>query len=221
MSCHCEILFRPALASLAGLLAIVISNSVPLSAATTLPLEGRASTTYDPNTELEWLNLDETAGQSYESVLAGWNGYTTVHGYRYATKEEIVTLFIHAGAVDISDIFTFEPSQMNQANVPGARSLLELLGATYVISDLVRSRMLYDPASEPSVASPDEIPLAFFGVVSFDGEEAAFTLPAGMIAKDGIFPDIASALVRSIPEPSGAAMVLIAPCLVLLRRARR
>jgi hypothetical protein len=45
--------------------------------ATPLPLQDLGDATYDPNSGLEWLDLNLTAAQSYNSVLNGWNGYTT------------------------------------------------------------------------------------------------------------------------------------------------
>ncbi len=202
---------------LAGLLTAIVSG--PAFAATTLPLEGRVNSTYDPNTGLEWLNLDQTAGQSYQSVLAGWNGYTTAQGYRFATRDEIVTLFLHAGAVNVIVARLADLSDLVPENVPAAELLFSLMGETYTSTDLRRSRMFYDPGSEPEMAPEYGVPVAVFGILSYFDEEGFFGLLPIFHPEDDAAWDLSSALVRSVPEPSGAVMVLIAP-LALLRRVR-
>src|SRR5579872_3798222 len=84
-----------------------------------LTLENIGDNTYDPNTGLEWLNLDQTAGQSYDSVLNGWNGYTTTMGYQVATRSQIIQLFDDAGASYLGT-----PSAPTTADLQSASSLL-------------------------------------------------------------------------------------------------
>src|SRR6478736_5113638 len=65
------------------------------------PLVDQGDTTYDPNTRLEWLDLRFTQGQSYDSILGGWDNFTTSEGYRFATAHEVEQLFRNAGARSI------------------------------------------------------------------------------------------------------------------------
>ena len=72
----------------------VVLNSYPSRAA----LIDQGVTTLDDATNLEWLDLTETTGQSYNSVAAGFGGFTTVQGFGYATVSDVLTLFANAGA---------------------------------------------------------------------------------------------------------------------------
>lgn len=185
-----------------------------LGAATSFfPLEDRGDTTYDPNTGLEWLDLSRTAGQSYSNVLSGWNSYTTSQGYRFATRDEVVQLFIDVGAAYIGT-----PSFSGEsANLPAATQALSLLGTTLAQTDLQRSWMFYAPGTEPTLPSPPYVPAAVFGagvVYAGSSEQGFFLVP-------GLFPlqtyassELASALVRAVPEPSTTALVWA--CLLVL-----
>src|SRR5262249_14714410 len=66
-----------------------------------VPLVDQGITTYDPNTGLTWLDLQFTAGFSYNqvtSILIIPGGLFA--GYRYATGAEITTLFTDAGVTN-------------------------------------------------------------------------------------------------------------------------
>lgn len=76
--------------------------------------------TYDSATELDWLDVDQTKGTSFNSLVSGvakfaaLNGKNPVtdFGFRHATQIELTTLFQNAGIPDINDGFTalnFEP----------------------------------------------------------------------------------------------------------------
>lgn len=51
-----------------------------------------ARLTYDTNSGLEWLNLTETLGQSYDAVVGGYGGFISM-GFRYAAVEEVRSLY--------------------------------------------------------------------------------------------------------------------------------
>lgn len=177
-----------------------------LEAATSSPLEDRGDTTYDPNTGLEWLDLSRTAGQSYSNVLNGWNGYTTSQGYRFATRDEVVQLFTDAGATYIGN-----PSLSGEpANLPAATQTLSLLGTTLTQTDLRRSWMFYAPGTEPTLPSTEHVPSAVFGVgIVYAGssEQGFFLVPGLFPLQSYASPELASALVRAVPEPSTAALM--------------
>ncbi|GKS58526.1 hypothetical protein YTPLAS18_20530 [Nitrospira sp.] len=62
-----------------------------------IPGSGDQLITYDTDTNFQWLNLTATANRSVNEVLAGFGGFTTTYGFRYATGAEVGELFRHAG----------------------------------------------------------------------------------------------------------------------------
>jgi hypothetical protein len=54
---------------------------------------GDCKLTRDSRTGLDWLDITATFDQSYNSVAAGFGGYTTTQGFRFATRSEVETLF--------------------------------------------------------------------------------------------------------------------------------
>jgi VPDSG-CTERM motif len=198
---------------LRGLLLIALGSCSV--GATPLPLEQIGNTTYDPNTGLEWLDLNLTAGQSYNSVLNGWNGYTTTQGFQFASRNEIIQLFTDAGATSIG----FPSGPVNTANLQAATLTLSLLGTTLAQSSEDRSWMFYDPSTEPTLPSSSYVPAAVFGV----GVIRAGYPPEGFFEVPGIFPttgysspEMASALVRVVPDQGSTAMLLSASLGVIL-----
>jgi hypothetical protein len=179
-----------------------------------IPLEDWGNATYDPNTRLEWLDLGLTAGQSYQSIRNGWNGYTTADGFRFATRNEILQLFFDSGA-------TAHGSGWNVADAVAAGHLLSLMGTTLSLTDVDRSWMFYDPTTEPSLPSPSYVPCAVFGVWRAPGgDEGTFLAPGIFPLQDYSSPEMASALVRVVPEPS-AWILLFTGLGLSLRAARR
>lgn len=77
------------------------------------------------STGYEWLDLDFTAGVSYDNVMNGY-GNLIDNGFRYATSAEVFSLWNDQGIVDIGGM-GFNANQ--QAMVS---SLQSLLGYTYV-----------------------------------------------------------------------------------------
>jgi hypothetical protein len=177
------------------------------------PLQQIGNTVYDPNSGLEWLDLNLTAGQSYDSVLNGWNGYTTTMGFQFATRDQVIQLFGDAGAS-----YFGTPPAPTTADLQSASMLLSLLGTTLAQSDQSRSWMFYDPSTEPTLVSPAYVPSAVFGVGTiFAGypQEGFFDVPGISASLDYSSPEMASALVRVIPEPSTGMLAIICLCLSL------
>jgi len=199
---------------LPGLLVVASLASSPAFAVTLSPLENKGNTTYDPNTGLEWLDLRLTAGQSYQSIRNGWNGYTTSEGFRFATRNEILQLYLDAGATAVN-------SGWNSSNADAASRLLSLVGTTLSLTDLDRSWMFYDPSTEPSLPTSSYVPSAVFGVWKAQGgDQGTFLAPGIFPLLDYSSPEMASALVRAVPEPS-SWKTLIATLGVGLFAARR
>jgi len=73
----------------------------------------------DSQTGLEWLDLTATGNRSFSEVLGGYGSFTTAHGFRPATREDVATLFQHVGSVN---------GFGTPASIPGASRLLLTLG---------------------------------------------------------------------------------------------
>jgi hypothetical protein len=197
---------------LLGWILTTVLGSHPAIASTPLPLEHIGNTTYDPNTGLEWLDLSLTAGQSYDSILSGWDGYTTAQGFQFATRNEIVKLFTDAGATSLGS----PTGPVNAANLQAATLTLSLLGTTLAQSDVNQGWLFYDPSTEPTLPTSAYVPAAIFGVGVVRGgypEEGFFLVPGLFPTIDYSSPGIASALVRVVPEPSSC--MLLITCLSL------
>jgi hypothetical protein len=168
-------------------------------------LQHSGNTTYDPNTGLEWLDLNITAGESYINVLNGWGGYTT-EGFRFATRNELIQLFTDAGASYIGF-----PASPTTADLPAATLALSLLGTTLTNSTATESLFFYDPSSEPENPGNGYVPVASItvGTVLAGPWEGLFMVPGSFEFTDYTSLGTASALVRVVPEPS-AAMLLTA-----------
>jgi hypothetical protein len=198
---------------LRGFLFVAILGLAPAFAGT--PLEDRGNTTYDPNTGLEWLDLWLTAGQSYQSIQNGWNGYTTSEGFRLATRDEILQLFTHAGATGIN-------SGWNPTDAAAASHLLSLVGTTLSLTDLDRSWMFYDASTEPSLPTPSHVPSAVFGIWRAPGgDQGAFLTPGIFPSQDYGSGEMASALVRVVPEPSTGMLCISALSVSIFAAQRR
>jgi probable HAF family extracellular repeat protein len=86
--------------------------------------DGRANPkiTCDPNTGLEWLDLTETLGLTFDAMNTGLA--STFGGYRYASNAEVVELFTHGGVIPPND------SNVRDANLAPVTRMIELVGTT-------------------------------------------------------------------------------------------
>ncbi|MDX9787710.1 MAG: PEP-CTERM sorting domain-containing protein [Desulfobacterales bacterium] len=76
--------------------------------------------TLDQGTNLEWLDLTQTAGLSYSSVQGLLVPGAALHGFRYASLAEVETLFFHSG---------INSPYPNTTDVDGILNLLSLMGS--------------------------------------------------------------------------------------------
>ena len=82
-------------AGIATIAAISLLCGSPAKAATILIDQGNI--TYDPDTKMQWLDITQTAGLSYNDVLTN-NGVNFIqNGWRFATDFEVDQLYRHAG----------------------------------------------------------------------------------------------------------------------------
>lgn len=185
-----------------------------------LPLQHVGNTTFDPNTGLQWLDLNQTVGQSYDSILNGWNGFTTTGQFRFATRNEVVQLFTHAGAGSLGS----PTGPPNAANLQAGNLILSLLGGTLPDANGARSWMFYDPLTEPTLPSSMYVPTAVFGVgVVRAGypQEGFFLVPGSFPTRDYSSAMMASALVRMVPEPATGMLACLGLIFLVGSRSHR
>ena len=92
-----------------------------------VPGSGDQLLTLDTETNLEWLNLTATANRSANEVSGGFGGFTTTHGFRYATGADLGTLYTHAGITKGLSEPAFMPSPNDERNHTGIEVLLDLM----------------------------------------------------------------------------------------------
>jgi len=63
---------------------------------------GAGTLTYDDVTDLYWLDLTETLGDSYAQALADWGSY----GFSHASTTQVSTLYLHAGWDGNTGVYT-------------------------------------------------------------------------------------------------------------------
>ena len=78
--------------------------------------------TLDTDTGLQWLDVDQTLGLTYDAVAAGAGSWTSL-GFSHANVDQVASLFTNAGIVDLTNAY-------NAANTAAAETLVNLLGCT-------------------------------------------------------------------------------------------
>ncbi len=95
---------------------------------------GDALLTYDSDTGLEWLDTTITDGRSFTEVKAGWNGWTTTSGFRYATMAELRRLFVSAGVMP-NFLYDTYSTPSDVTDVDRIIALTRLFGPTFIYED--------------------------------------------------------------------------------------
>jgi hypothetical protein len=155
--------------------------------------------TLDTDTHLEWLDLTATANLSYLEVLAGAGGYTTAHGFRYATGEEIGLLLQHAG------VTKFGPGQnvpSPESNHLAIKTLIDLMGgitrdrSVASVEGLVQTQgmLKFRGPGIPTATTPMSVSQLWL-FKNNPASSYADTNPAGQAGKGS--PEIGSYLVRN------------------------
>ncbi len=132
-----------------------------------------------------------------------------VEGFRLATRNEVLQLFHDPGASGMV-------SGWNPSDAPAASQLLSLAGTTLPQLDLDRSWMFYDASTEPSLPASSYVLAAVFGIRRAQGgDQGTFTIPGIFPLRDYSSGEMASAMVRVVPEPSVSLLFLIAVSVTL------
>lgn len=95
---------------------------------------GDALLTYDSDTGLEWLDTTLTDGRSFTEVKAGWGGWTTTSGFRYATMAELRRLFVSAGVMP-NFLYDTYSTPSDVTDVDRIIALTRLFGPTFIYED--------------------------------------------------------------------------------------
>ena len=83
---------------------------------------GADSITLDTDTGLEWLDVTLSTNRSYVDVSAEFGAGGDFEGFRYASADELLTLFSNANIPNVNNY--------SAANVVPALALVDLVGAT-------------------------------------------------------------------------------------------
>jgi len=145
--------------------------------------------TNDAISGLQWLDWSHTINRSYDDVSSQLGAGGEFEGFRYATYDEVVTLYLHAGAVFIE----FDSNINHVENIPGATLLAGLLGETFTGG----GEAIYDfPVGGPSRA-----------VTAFNGDPYGHFIMQWFTTEESFFFDfVGHALVR-VPAPGTAALL--------------
>jgi len=169
--------------------------------------------TADSDTGLLWLDWSHTASRSYNNVSSNLGSGGEFEGFRYATEDEIRTLYANAGAVTIAPIDGYD-----LANAPALELLRSLVGSTFGSGAEAIYNLPGSSAENPS-ATPD------YGGNGPYHMGTAFNVQSGQIAVRWInFDDshaeswMGHALVM-IPAP-GTITLALASGLISMRRRR-
>jgi len=194
----------------AGLFMGVAAIAMTAAPAQAILVDNGTSTT-DTAAGLEWLDITQTAGQSYNAVIGGFGGFIA-SGYRYANTTEVCSLFTAAGDVlpncnggAIEDVLT--PA--------AAAQLVSLLGDTLApFSASGQTAGMYDSGGISSsfvgLAIVNALNTATIGLTNTNN--VAVTNPGGVgnLSLDFINGGLGSFLVRdtvaAVPEPGALAI---------------
>jgi hypothetical protein len=155
--------------------------------------------TLDTATGLEWLNVPLTANVSYDAVSAGFGGYATTLGFRYATTADIATLFSDAGVVQ-GNIWGYW--NFGNPYYLASDHLISLLGVTHPFDGLSVCTMGFTAGAGGA-----------FDCINSHADSIAFAVwPGFPYGPSDSAADVGSFLVRTanqspVPEPSDLALL--------------
>lgn len=174
--------------------------------------------TYDSDTGLEWLDATITDGRSFTEVKAGWGGWTTTSGFRYATMAELRGLFVSAG-VTPNFLYDTYSTPGDVTYVDRIIALTHLLGPTFIYEDEgspLQRRSVRGFVTDDYSDNPDHAALGRYADIGF--YELGWTTYAWardgsstQVYRAGQFGGLGSFLVREsvttpVPEPKTLAL---------------
>lgn len=181
---------------------------------------GDSLVTFDTTTGLEWLDTAITDGRSFKEIQAGWGGWTTAAGFRYATIAEVRELISSAGLVPNSSYDTYT-DQSDAIYFKRAVALTLLLGPTFIYEDegspYRRRSVIGFVADNYSSSSADENYGRYADIgyyeLGWTSRAWAFDGSSTQAYRDSQSGELGSFLVREvsrdIPEPTGLALIAL------------
>ena len=158
--------------------------------------------TEDTISGLDWMDITETSGKSFDYVSTQFGLSGDYAGFRYATKVELLQFLVNA---DVPDVHT--PSSFSMERWNAIDDLLTLIG--YNESDFMHIRATGFTGDETFVSGTTEYIPSFALSVWYDthpnGEWSWISTQGGYVSSTES-SNIGSWLVRDIPEPSILAL---------------
>lgn len=194
---------------------------------------GVGAVTIDSSTNLAWLDLSITEGESFNEVSNQFGVGGIYSGYRYASPDEVYALF---EAAQIPDINHGDPQYSSstlalssQANAAPALALIQLMGPSYqiMVAGVSLSEMAGFSSQHVTVNGYDRIQMPYAtvreGVVTQEGSQSfgeVFTVGSSLNPAES-YVGVGSWLVRPVPEPSAIAMFCVGLALIAIAVARK
>jgi len=156
----------------------------------------------DTDSGLQWLDLTASDNRSVNDVTANLGVGGDYEGFRYATVDEVLELFVNANIPDVSGT--------SAANVGPAQALMDFIGSTNFEAGVGDGR-------EALGALEDGTVVALQGFDS-NGE---IVMTAGVVGSQGLAfstPQVGHWLV--VPEPASLAVLMLGAMVWVGRRVR-
>ena len=186
-----------------------VANATLISQDLSAP--GDSQLTYDSDTSLTWLDVTSTYRVSPNDVLAGFGGYTTNLGFRYARESEFLQLLTDAnitlGGSTTGDI----------TNINNTRSLITLFGITYSDGHTFLSNGILAESTPGNYMAGA---LAVNDIGEYDAWTGSLSSLAGYFNSTGYGSFLVKDPSSSAPVPEPATMLLFSTGLAVLVGAR-
>jgi hypothetical protein len=122
--------YTPTLAAALGA-AVLIAGAAEAALVSIDSEFGTDTVTLDTDTGLEWLDWSLTTNRSFDDISSELGAGGEFEGFRYATADEVATLWTNGGIVDITTVPPVDfTTDFTRANFAPAGQLVTLLGLT-------------------------------------------------------------------------------------------
>lgn len=167
---------------------------------------GPNSITVDTSTGLGWLNVSEAAGLSYQQVLSDTQDGGLFSGFRFATVQEVLQLYSSAGLTPSAygDTAHYYP-----VSSPAIQTFFSLLGTTGTHNGLPGIVALSGTSPDGGVGylAPTVYGWDYAQQYWVNSGQGVGSTEYGA---NFSYPTVSSWLVESVPEPSVAALLVLA-----------
>ena len=179
-----------------------------------LDASGDALLTWDTATNLLWLDLTATTGESTSNILG--SDWLTEDGFRYATVAEVATLFEHAAGG-----LTVDFANNTANNLVAVDELVDMLGYTgYAVGYVPRYEWGYGITGDLSAPGSTSTNRVWAAYRQYPG--VGLLRPSyGNATEFHWGNDIGHFLVRAIPEPTTLALVGLGTLGIVALRRRK